>query len=91
MASSPRDASPTQQGAGGIKRRPPKCEGCGYASPHVVLRVPGKPSQGHAWLCASCEYLRDNPEAALAKNPPGLPSTWPNRSKAKQKERLFDA
>ncbi len=66
-----------------LQGKSPFCADCGSHDAHVV----GNSSGGHLWLCGSCELLRANPDARLATNPPGLPSTWPGRGK--QKERLF--
>jgi hypothetical protein len=78
----------------------PFCNDCGGADCHVVgyegvatvTDVDGKKvAQGqvyHVWLCGSCEFLRENPDAQLRATPPGLPASWPTR-KRKQKETLF--
>lgn len=75
-----------RRGRNSLEGKPPKCENCGSGEPHVVLRVPGDPGQGHAWLCGSCELERAEPWQAKGSMP-GLPSTKAGRL---QKEKLFD-
>jgi hypothetical protein len=68
--------------AGGVpfKVKPPKCEDCGCAQPHVVkLR-----ENFFVWLCGSCEFRREHPDAP---KPVKLPR---ERTKRLQKETLFD-
>jgi hypothetical protein len=65
--------------------RRPFCADCGGSDAHVVTH-----GEGNIWLCGGCEVLRNDPDAPLRKHPPGLPSTWPSRSKVKQKETLFN-
>lgn len=70
-----------------LQGHPPKCAECGsLASVHVALIEPGDPGKGHTWLCGSCEYLRENPDAKRGEAP-GLPINM--RPKRKQKETLF--
>lgn len=69
-----------------VKVRLPKCHDCGTRKCHAV----NLPMGGIVWLCGSCEVLRDDPEAAKGKVPPGLPSTWPKGHRGKpQNDQLF--
>jgi hypothetical protein len=66
----------------------PKCCGCGQrtysvvtAGTYSVLSTETR----HEWLCASCEYLREHPDAPRAIKPPR------ERTRRLQKETLLDA
>ena len=62
----------------------PFCADCGSLEAHVVSR-----GEGSLWLCGSCEYLRENPDAATMEHPQGLPRSWPKGRGKPQKESLF--
>jgi hypothetical protein len=63
-----------------VKPRLPKCEVCGSRLCHVVEAGRG----WHIWLCGSCEYRREHPDAP---RPALLP--WERRARPLQEERLF--
>lgn len=63
----------------------PFCADCGGADCFPWPNGVG----GHDWLCGSCKWVRDNPDAPRAQHPPGLPSTWRARRGKPQKDSLF--
>ena len=58
-----------------------RCKDCGGVEARVVANA----TREHVWLCASCEFRREHPDATPATLPPRE-----RRAKALQKERLFD-
>jgi hypothetical protein len=78
--------------SGAVAGKPslPKCKDCGKRTDRVVSlpqRGPNHaaiPEVRHEWLCADCEYLRENPDAPRFIKPPR------ERSKRLQKESLLD-
>jgi hypothetical protein len=63
----------------------PKCRDCGARTARVVT-IPSRvvSEVRHEWLCASCEYLREHPDAPRFVKPPR------ERAKRLQKETLLD-
>jgi len=59
----------------------PKCHDCGAATLRVVAV-----DKGHQFVCTSCEYLREHPDAPRAVKMPNE-----RRPKRLQTETLFDA
>ena len=71
------------------KAVPPRCAECGASQPSAVLRPGVEPDKqggkySHEWLCGSCLYRRDHPDAAPAK-----PLPRERRAVRLQKETLF--
>jgi hypothetical protein len=70
----------------------PSCADCGTANCHLVtVRFApfGSEDYYYKWLCGSCEFLREHPDAEKLTHPSGLPVNWPRRGQPKQKETLF--
>jgi len=71
------------------KPTPPHCAKCGDPKPMPMLREGAEPDRqggatSHLWICGSCLYLRDHPDAPRAVRLPR------ERSKRLQREQLFD-
>lgn len=62
--------------------RKARCEDCGSAA-CFPYRVAGR--QGYVWLCGSCFFLLEHPDASRA-----TPLPRERRAKRLQKETLFD-
>jgi hypothetical protein len=69
--------------------RMPRCQDCGAPNPHAVgvwrFTDKGGKALAHEWVCGSCEYLREHPNARPAIAPPRE-----QRPKRLQKESLLD-
>lgn len=68
---------------------PPRCSECGDSKPMAMLRPGATPdaiggASSHEWICGTCVYLRDHPDAPRAVKLPR------ERVKRLQKETLFD-
>ena len=74
------------------KPKPPRCADCGKPNPRVfgipLVRVVIDDREivkvRHVWLCASCEYRREHPEAL-----PARPTPSAMKPAKLQDERLF--
>lgn len=64
--------------------RSAKCEDCGCMTDRCIRRHPHGDASLSLFLCASCEYLRENPDAA-----PRILMPNERRPLPLQSERLF--